>query len=211
MTSLSRFLTAEPAVDGMSRRAFLWSTAIAGGGFLLGSALPTEAASLVGAAGVSPGAGEFPVTPWVRVTPDNAVTIIVSQAEIGQGISTTLPAVLADELRADWQAVKLETAPFAAAYRNPLRQWMFTGNSESVQSFYDLMRQMGAAAREMLIQAAASRWGVTHEACRAEKGAIVHAASGRRLTFGEVAEAAARLPVPASPRLLPDAELQLVG
>jgi isoquinoline 1-oxidoreductase beta subunit len=205
------------AGQGLSRRIFLQTAAVGGGGLLLHCslpslpALPASAATLVGAAGASPPAGQLAVTPWVRVTPDNVVTIIVSQAEIGQGISTTLPAILADELRADWQAVRLETAPFAAAYRNPLRQWMFTGNSESVQSFYDLMRQMGAAAREMLIQAAASRFGVAPEACRADRGTIVHAASGRRLTFGDVAAAAARLPVPASPRLLPDAELQLVG
>src|SRR5262249_27269746 len=132
----------------LSRRTFFKATALAGGGFLLGRAIPVRAARLVGAAGASPEANQFSLTPWVRVTPDNVVTIIVSQAEIGQGISTTLPAILADELGADWDAVKLETAPFAPAYRNPERQWMFTGNSESVESFHDLMRKMGATARE---------------------------------------------------------------
>jgi isoquinoline 1-oxidoreductase beta subunit len=199
------------ADGGLSRRAFLKSSAIAGGGLLLGYALPSAAASLTGAAGVSPAPGELALTPWVRVTPDNVVTIILSQAEIGQGISTTLPAILADELGADWAAVKLETAPYAVAYRNPQRQWMFTGNSESVQAFYDLMRQMGAAAREMLVQAAAGRWDVAPASCRTENGAVVHAASGRRLSFGEVAAAAAKLPVPPSPRLKPESELRLVG
>jgi isoquinoline 1-oxidoreductase beta subunit len=196
---------------GTSRRVFLWSTALAGGGLLLRCALPVEAATLTGAAGVSPQAGEQPLTPWVRITAANVVTLVVSQAEIGQGISTTLPAILADELGADWEAVRLETAPFAPAYRNPQRNWMFTGNSESVQAFYDLMRQMGAAAREMLVQAAAERWGVPAASCRAAKSAIVHDASGRQLTFGEVAAEAARLPVPASPRLKPEAELRLIG
>src|SRR5262245_36592158 len=153
MTKTSRVLSEEPTADGMSRRAFFWSTAIAGGGFLLGSTLPIKAASLVGAAGVSPGPGEFPVTPWVRITPDNSVTIIVSQTELGQGISTTLPAILADELGADWTAVRLETAPFAPAFRNPKLNWMFTGNSESVQAFHDHMRRTGAAARTLLVPA----------------------------------------------------------
>ena len=203
---------ATPAAAGAtSRRTFLWSTALATGGLVLRYVLPTEAATLAGAAGVAPHAGELPVTPWVRITSDNVVTIVVSQAELGQGISTTLPAILADELGADWETVRLETAPFAPAYRNPQRNWMFTGNSESVQSFYDLMRQMGAAAREMLVQAAATRWGVPSTSCRADRGAIVHGASGRRLTFGEVAAEAARLPVPASPRLKPEAELRLIG
>src|SRR5262245_10690311 len=211
MTKTSRVLSEEPTADGMSRRAFLWSTAIAGGGFLLGSALPTEAASLVGAAGVSPGAGEFPVTPWVRITPDNIVTIIVSQTEIGQGISTTLPAILADELGADWDTLRLETAPYATAYRNPARQWMFTGNSESVQAFHDLMRQMGASAREMLTRAAASRWGVSPDSCRTQKGFVMHEASAKRVSFGEIASEAAKLPVPANPRLKASSELTLVG
>jgi isoquinoline 1-oxidoreductase subunit beta len=202
---------APPARPGLSRRVFLQTAAVAGGGLLLHGVLPASAASLVGAAGATPAAGELPLTPWVRVTPDNVVTVIVSQAEIGQGISTTLPAILVDELGADWAAVKLETAPFAPAYRNPVRQWMFTGNSESVQSFHDLMRQMGAAAREMVTRAAAARLGVPPDSCRAENGTIVHPASGRRLTFGEVAAEAARLPVPAQPRLRADSELRLVG
>src|SRR5262249_22564348 len=172
-----------------------------GGGFLLGYALPGRAATLSGAAGTAGGPNEMSLTPWVRITPDNAVTIIVSQAEIGRGISTTLPAILADELGAGWDAVKLGTPPSAAAYRNPDRQWMFTGNSESVQAFHDHMRKMGATARQMLSGAAAARWGVGPETCRAEKGFIVHEPTGRKLSFGEVAGDAAKVTVPASPRL----------
>src|SRR5215472_18042524 len=100
------------------------------------------------------------LTAWVRITPDDQVSLILSQAEIGQGISTTLPAILADELGADWSSVQFETAPYDPAYANPKYKWMFTGNSESIQAFYDHMRTMGAAARTMLTQAAAARWGV---------------------------------------------------
>ncbi|HKA37489.1 MAG TPA: molybdopterin cofactor-binding domain-containing protein [Thermoanaerobaculia bacterium] len=211
MSALARLLSPGSAAEGMSRRVFLVSTAIAGGGFLLGAASRSSAATLVGAAAASPQPGEIPLTPWVRITPDNAVTIVVSQSEIGQGISTTLPAILAGELGADWDAVRLETAPYALAYRNPERQWMFTGNSESCQAFYDLMRQMGAAAREMLTGAAASRWGVSPDACRTEKGFVVHEASGKRVSFGEIAAEAAKLPVPAKPRLRAGGEPALVG
>jgi isoquinoline 1-oxidoreductase beta subunit len=202
---------ASPKQTVVSRRTFLRRTALAGGGLLLGGAIPSRAATLVGAASSLPRADEVALTAWIRITPDNRVTLIVSQAELGQGISTTLPAVLADELGADWEALRLETAPYDAAYRNPQRQWMFTGNSESVQAFYDLMRQTGAAAREMLVRAAANRWGVSVDECRTEKSQIVHGPSGRRLSFGEVASEAATLPVPQQPRLKAAAELKLVG
>src|SRR5262245_62599500 len=136
-------------VTSLSRRAFL-CVALAGGGMLVGSAQRTNAARLVGPANPSPRPDEVGLTPWIRITPDNHVTILVSQAELGQGISTTLPAILADELGADWSSVRLETAPFAPAFRNPKLNWMFTGNSESVQSLYELLRQIGAVGSEML-------------------------------------------------------------
>src|SRR5215468_12349914 len=127
------------------RRRFLRASLAIGGGLLVGATFPARAARLVGVAAALPGDSETALTAWVRITPDNRVTLIVSQAEIGQGISTTLPAILADELGAAWDGVRLETAPYATAYRNPERQWMFTGNSESCQAFYDLMRKMGAS------------------------------------------------------------------
>ena len=196
------------------RRALLKASMLFGGGLMLGLTLPAKTAELLGAAGTLPARNEVAVTAWVRITPDNQVAVIVSQGEIGQGISTTLPAILADELGADWSRVKLETAPFsstATAYRNPKLNWMFTGNSESIESFYDLMRKTGAAAREMLTQAAATRWGVGVHACRAEDSTVIHAASGKRVTFGELASDAARLPVPDKPTLRASSELKLIG
>src|SRR4029453_641197 len=199
-----------PSASLSSRRVFLKATAVAGGGLLLGVSWPAAAAKLAGGAKASPGADQIALTAWVRVTRDNRVTLIVSQAEIGQGISTTLPAILADELGADWDSVALETAPYDPAYGNPKYKWMFTGNSESIQAFYDHMRQMGAGARTMLIQAAAARWGVPVAECRAESSAIVHV-SGKRLSFGDVAEEAARLPVPDKPTLRPVSERKIDG
>lgn len=195
----------------MGRRAFLRASALAGGGFMLAYMAPAGAARLGGSAPKTLAQNEVNLTPWIRITQDNRITIISSQAELGQGISTTLPAIIADELGADWSAVSIETAPFAPAFRNPRVNFMFTGNSESAQAFYDLMRKTGAAAREMLVAAAASRWGVAPDACVTEQSAVLHVASTRRLSFGEVAAEAAKLAPPDRPRLKDERDLKLVG
>jgi isoquinoline 1-oxidoreductase subunit beta len=140
--------TAVPLDHG--RRAFLKVSMLLGGGLMFGFTFPARGARLVDAAAATRAADEAAITAWVRVAPDNRITLIVSQAEIGQGISTTLPAILADELGADWDGVQLETAPYDPAYANPKYKWMFTGNGESsIQAFYDHMRTMGAAARSL--------------------------------------------------------------
>jgi isoquinoline 1-oxidoreductase subunit beta len=146
---------------------------------------------------------------WVRISADDRVTLLLSQAEIGQGISTTLPAILADELGADWSRVTVENSPVGPDYQNPRIHWMFTGNSESIQSFAPHLRRMGAAAREMLITAAATRWLANPADCSARDGAVTHGPSGRRLTFGDLAADAARLPAPANPRLRPVQETRI--
>ena len=151
------------------------------------------------------------LTAWVRIARENEVTLMVSQAEIGQGISTTLPALLADELGADWSTVRLLNAPFGPDFRNPRVNFMFTGNSESIQSFHDLMRRTGAAAREMLVTAAARRWQVPPSTCTTRNSQIVHFSSGRTLPFGAVAADAARLKVPQKPTLRAPQELSLTG
>src|SRR5499427_1245931 len=156
------------------------------------------------------------LTAWVRITPDDQVSLILSQAEIGQGISTTLPAILADELGADWSRIIVENAPVEqvdiSPYQNPRIHFMFTGNSESIASFSALMHQTGAAAREMLIEAAVRRWpGARAADCTTASGKVVHRPSGRSLSFGALAADAAKLPVPEKPNLRPDAELTLIG
>ena len=148
---------------------------------------------------------------WIRVAPDDTVTLIASQAEMGQGAGTTLPAVLAEELCADWKRVRIEQSGVDTAYNNPRVNWQFTGNSESTTGFFELLRRMGAAARETLIQAAADRWRVPPAECVADQGFVVHAASKRRLRFGEVAEAAGKLKPPSDPPLKQPAEWKLLG
>src|SRR6185437_7687287 len=124
------------------------------------------------------------VTAWVRISPDNTVTLVASQSEMGQGSTTTLAAVLADELYIPFEQVGLEFSPYDPAYRDPVYQWMFTGNSQSISSFYDVMRKMGAAAREMLLQAASEHLQVPVSELTTSGGSIAHGRSERSVTFG---------------------------
>ena len=186
----------------LTRRTILM-TGVAGGSLVLSGALFSRAAPLAGAS--SPGSASL--TAWVRIDADNSVTLVASQSEMGQGITTTLAATLAEELRVAWESVRIEFAPFDTAYRDPVYQWMFTGNSQGISSFYDLMRKMGTAARMMLTQAAAQRLGVAVDTLVCEGSAVHHRQSGRSVTYGEVAKLAAKLDVPTTPALDPPAAL----
>src|SRR5262249_14193735 len=198
------------AAAAVCRRVFLQAAAAAGGGLVLTGVARSEDGSAA-ARPTAAGARDVPLNAWLRITTDDQVTLICSQSEMGQGIMTTLPAVLAEELGADWKRVKVEISPLAAVYRNPRINWMFTGNSESTSAFFDLLLQMGASAREMLIAAAAKRWGAPPRECRAEGGRVLHAPSGRALTFGDLADAAARETPPEKPPLKSQKDWTLLG
>jgi isoquinoline 1-oxidoreductase beta subunit len=191
----------------VSRREFLVSGSLVAGGLLIHGSLATSVAGSQAA----PVQDEPMLNAWLKIARDGAITIMSSQAEMGQGIQTTLPAVLADELGADWSRVRLENAPADPAYRNPRIDWQFTGNSESTTAFFDLMREMGAAARHMLIAAAASQWHVDPASCRAERSTVTHRPTGRRLTYGELAQAAATVPRPEKPALKRPSDWTLIG
>ncbi|HMJ61543.1 MAG TPA: molybdopterin cofactor-binding domain-containing protein, partial [Bryobacteraceae bacterium] len=191
-----------------SRRDFLRLVAGLVPGLVLGCVADLRIRSLTLEAAES---ASLSLNAWLRIATDNTVTIVVSQAEMGQGIMSTLPAVLAEELGADWDRVNLETSPVAEAYRNPRLQWQFTGNSESTMSFFELMRQMGASAREMLIAAASKRWKVDAASCSTDAGFVLHAATSRKLSFGSLAEAAAREQPPEKPPLKPREQWKLLG
>jgi len=188
----------------VSRRSFLGVTSALGSAFAIGCSfeLAGERASA---------ATSVPLNAWVRIDPDNSVVIVVSQAEIGQGIATTMPAIIADELGADWSRVRFENSPTDPAYRNPRLNWQFTGNSESTTSFFDLMREMGAGAREMLFSAAADRLKVPVSALRSEKNSVIHSTSGRSVSFAELASAAAKQSPPKNPKLKAPSEWTLIG
>src|ERR1700757_3141324 len=157
-----------------SRRLFLQISLSATGGFLIGYSLETPTSAQTPSAPV-------PLNAWIRVGTDDIVTLISSQSEMGQGVMTTLPAVLAEELGADWRRTRVEFSATAPAYRNPRINWQFTGNSESTTGFFELLRTMGASAREMLISAAAKRWNVPAVECRVQNGMVFHDTSGRSL------------------------------
>src|SRR5262245_4133089 len=191
------------------RRVFLHSSLAAGGGLLLGYSISKNGfGGLLRAASPQ---NDIPLNAWISISPNDVVTLISSQSEMGQGIMTTLPAVLAEELGADWARVKIEFSTVAPAYRNPRINWQFTGNSESTTAFFELLRTMGAAAREMLIASAATRWQVKPEECYAEEGKVIHRLSRRAFKFGDLAEDAAKIAPPQNPRLKPQNEWALLG
>jgi isoquinoline 1-oxidoreductase beta subunit len=132
-----------------------------------------------------------PFDAWVRITPDNHVTLILGKSEMGQGIMTALPMILAEELCVDWKQVKVQQAP-----TNPKIYDLGTGGSGSVAGSWLPLRRAGAAAREMLIAAAAQKWEVTADTCKAADGQVVHGNPKRYLSYGELVEAAAKLPIP---------------
>ena len=195
----------------MKRRHFLQASTLAAGGFLLRGVLAPAQAATAAAPGAVATADEVALNAWVRIGRDSTVTILLSQAEMGQGVATTLPAIIAEELGADWSRVTIENAPVDPAYVNPRTKSQFTGNAESVRTFFPLLRTMGAAARDMLIAAAARRWRVPAAACKAASSSVIHVPTGRRLAFGEVADAAARMRVPAAPALRSPADWALLG
>ena len=200
------------ARDGVSRRDFVVVLAAAGSGLLLGCRLdgPPGAASAKSAAAAGPPA--FAPNAFVRVGTDNVVTVIIPQAEMGQGISTALPMMVAEELEIGLDQVRIEHAPGdERLYANPGLGFQVTGGSTSVRAFYEPMRRAGAAARTMLVAAAAGSWGVDPTSCRAEKGAVIHSGTGRKVTYGEVAERAAKLPVPDQVTLKDPKDFSLIG
>jgi isoquinoline 1-oxidoreductase beta subunit len=185
-----------------NRREFL-RTAAVGGAALVALRVPIP---ILAEPRTSGALSRFAPNQWVRIDGTGRVTVVVARSEMGQGVRTALAMILADELGADWKSVEVEQASPSADYTE-----MNTGGSDSVDSGWIPLRTAGAAARQMLVEAAARRWGVPAEECRAESGAVVHAASKRRSGFGDLVVAAAARPVPRQPRLKSRAELTLIG
>src|SRR5499427_9794457 len=176
----------------ISRRTFLISSAAVGGGLALGLRLPPFGPAVVRAADGSP-----EITVWVVIRPDNTTVIRVVRAEMGQGTITGLAQLVAEELEADWKRVVIEfPKPGQSVARK--RAWgeFSTGGSRGIRQSNEYVRKGGAAARMMLVKAAADQWGVSPNDCVAENSVITHKASGRKVTYGKVAEAAAKLPQP---------------
>ena len=152
--------------------------------------------------------GPFAPNAWIRIDTDGIVTLTLDRSEMGQGSQTGLAMILAEELEADWSTVRLGPMP-----ENPAgwSRTMRTGGSHAIEGSWDLLRKAGATAREMLLSAAAQTWGVEKSECHAEQGAVVHAASGRRLPYGRLVARAAALPVPSDAPLKDPKDFRLVG
>ena len=181
----------------LSRRDFVGAGIAAGAGLVIGFYLPHG----------KNGRGEsFSPNAYLRIAPDNKITIVVARSEMGQGVRTALPMILAEELEADWKQIEIEQAGASTLYGDQT-----TGGSASIRTTWDPMRKAGAIAREMLISAAALTWSVPRSSCTAENGHIKHAASKRSLSYGELASKASSLPIPSDVPLKQSKDYKIVG
>ncbi len=192
----------------LDRRSFLRIVAMAGGGLVLGHYVRPAGAAEPAAAGVEKEGGLFIPNAFIRIAPDGTVTVFSARPEVGQGIKTSLPMVVAEELGADWRNVRVVSAQL-----DPVFGPQFAGGSMSTPMSYTLMRKMGATARTVLVEAAAQTWGVPASECVAADGAVRHAPTGRSIKFGELVAKASTLPVPPedSVRLKDPKDFTLLG
>ncbi|MBK7948112.1 MAG: xanthine dehydrogenase family protein molybdopterin-binding subunit [Deltaproteobacteria bacterium] len=208
---------ATAASPDLRRRDFLQISGGVGIGLIVAFALPfaatREAAAGPEAAGDAAAAratGAMPASElnaFLRIEPDGSVVCSIPKSEMGQGVLTSLAMLLAEELEVDWSKIRSE---HAIANEARYGRWR-TGGSSSVRETHDAYRRAGATARTLLVAAAAERWQVAAETCRADRGTVVHAASGRRLAYAELAERAAKLSPPAEPALKPRSKFSLIG
>src|SRR5258708_22379254 len=184
------------ARSDLSRRAFLKTSAAAvGGGLVVGFFLPVGARRFAFAQAAAGTPAALPAAnAFLRIGGDESVTVLLAHSEMGQGIWTTLPMLVNEELDADWGRFRVEHAPAAPAYHHTAFGIQMTGGSTTTWSEFDRYRQVGAVTRSLLVAAAAAQWGVAPGACRTEKGVVL--AGGHRASYGSLAAAAAQLPQP---------------
>jgi isoquinoline 1-oxidoreductase subunit beta len=192
----------------LTRRDFLKFTTIAGAGLTLGAMLPGRASGATAAASLA--------TPFVRIDPDNTVTVISKHVEAGQGVWTGLPALVAEELDASWAQMRIESAPAKVpTYGNfafdPKGSVQGTGGSTAMANSWMQLRQAGATARAMLVQAAAAQWKVPAAQITVNDGVVAHTQSGKKATFGELAARAAKVPVPTDVKLKDPSQFKIIG
>lgn len=185
------------AAPPLSRRAFLQASGLAGGGLMLGVSL--SATGRVHA----PNA-------WVHIADDNTITLLSARSEMGQGVYTSMPMLIAEELNVDLRAIRVAIAPPGAAYANALLGAQITGGSTSVRDGWETLRVAGAQVREMLVTAAAEQWQVDRATLKAENGRVV-GPGGRRASYGQLAAAAAKLPLPEKVALKDPKDFRIVG
>jgi isoquinoline 1-oxidoreductase beta subunit len=190
----------------LSRRDFIRVSALAGGGFAIGYVLPGQAFAQGNL--LDDTAKQFTPNPFIKITPENIITILAKNPETGQGVKTHLPMIVADELDVDFNTIVIEQA----GLRGDVGP-QFAGGSRSTPDNYMRLRVAGATARVMLIEAAAQTWGVPADQLTTDKGTVVHSATGRRATYGQLATKAATLPIPdeKTVRLKKEGEFRIMG
>jgi len=193
------------AIRKLSRRELL-TLGIAVSGTLVVGCDPSQSVPGSGAS-----ATKFAPNAFVRIAPDGSVTVIVARSELGQGVYTALPMLVAEELDADWSKVHVQSAPVADAYKHPDFGMQMTGGSLSVTSSWEPLRRAGATARAVLVMAAAQAWGVDPTSCRTEGGRVIHDGSRRQRAYGDLVSAATKLPLPREVSLKEVKSFRLIG
>lgn len=191
----------------LTRREFLQMS----GTLTIAVATTSTGFRLLSAAELAKEGPSFRPSVWLEVRPDETVIVTVSKSEMGQGVYTSLPMIVADELDADWQKVQMAVAPAGDAYKDPVWGSQSTGGSSSIRHMYDPLRKAGAAAREMLVLAAADFWKVPVAECTYELGTVRHQKSGKNLSYGRLTADAAKLAVPQNPELKKEAQFRYIG
>ncbi|HTR76866.1 MAG TPA: molybdopterin cofactor-binding domain-containing protein, partial [Gemmatimonadaceae bacterium] len=192
----------------VSRRDFIRAAAVAGGGMLIAVQLPRVLRSKQP---VPDADGDFTPNAWISLAPDGVFTISIGAAEMGQGVQTSIAMIAAEELDADWAKIRSVLAVGTVELERQGGGRLGTGGSRTIISTYLPMRRAAASARAMLVQAAATKWGVDPSSCATSKGVVTHSPTGRTAAFGELASAAALLTVPANVPLKNPGDFKIIG
>jgi len=208
-TSLNNSVAQNPDVTNPSRRKFIKDSAALMGGLVISFYLPAKGGRAYAAD--APPKEVFPPNAFIRIAPDDSITIVVNKSEMGQGVYTSLPMLIAEELEADWSRISVMSAPVAAVYNRPGMGMQMTGGSSSIPSSWEQLRRVGASGRVMLIRAAAQQWGVPESECHAENSKVIHARSGKTASYGALADAANKLPLPDHVALKSPRDFKIIG
>ena len=196
-----------PSEGGLSRRGFIKAGAVAGGGLVLGFFMPGAHKFAAAADAAKP---TYTPNAFLRIAPDNMVTVMVNRLEFGQGVHTALPMLIAEELDCDWSQMRGALAPAADVYKDPVFGMQMTGGSGTIAHSYIQYREIGARARAMLVATAAEQWNFTPQQCTTSKGFVI-GPSGQKASYGSLADAAMKQPVPATVALKDAREFRIIG
>lgn len=199
------------AKNELDRRSFLKATLVAGGSLLFGFSLPTKSRAEERFDQPTEPLAFIQPNAFIKIDNSGKVTVSVGQAEMGQGILTSLPMLVAEELEVDWKDVTYADSGPGQVFANPAMGLQITGGSASIRGFFMPLRKTAASVREMLISAAAQKWSVVPENCRAESGKVIHTASNRSIPYGELLDIAVKIQPPAEPKLKDPKDFKIIG